>query len=429
MPGDDKAQNGDFSPLYVLMVCCARTYLCTANLFYAPMKQATLKIYSPIDAYGWQLWRVRTFLADHAKDEVTIEVNSLGGSVNDAMMISKEIADHGNVTVRLLAFCASAVTWMGFGAKRVEIADDALWMCHQASVLVSIYSNLNADELERTIKDLKNSQKLAEATDLIIARKYLDKATANGKETTLAKVLDLMKEAKYLTAQEVLDLGFVDGIIKNAKSMTNEVRQFVVENHVALKMPAVPEDAAPVAEDDGLLARVRNIVTELLGGGALPVGNTTGTKTTTPATADSPATNENQPQDNQPQNQPQNSTPMKQYVILNALLAVAALEASEDGKVTLTQDQLQTIEDALAQKKAAEDDTAAAVAALDAISDNVKSIDGLKNKVMAMKTLLDRTPLVAPAAQAPLPKTAEQLKAEELAKSAVDEVNQEAQNI
>lgn len=392
------------------------------------MKQATLKIYSPIDAYGWQLWRVRTFLADHAKDEVTIEVNSLGGSVNDAMMISKEIADHGNVTVRLLAFCASAVTWMGFGAKRVEIADDALWMCHQASVLVSIYSNLNADELERTIKDLKNSQKLAEATDLIIARKYLDKATANGKETTLAKVLDLMKEAKYLTAQEVLDLGFVDGIIKNAKSMTNEVRQFVVENHVALKMPAVPEDAAPVAEDDGLLARVRNIVTELLGGGALPVGKTTGTvaedagstAADATATADSPATNENQPQDNQPQNQPQNSTPMKQYVILNALLAVAALEASEDGKVTLTQDQLQTIEDALAQKKAAEDDTAAAVAALDAISDNVKSIDGLKNKVMAVKTVLDRTPLMAPAAQAPLPKTAEQLEQEQLNESATD---------
>ena len=393
------------------------------------MKQATLKIYSPIDAYGWQRWRVSTFLADHAKDEVTIEVNSLGGSVNDAMMISKEIADHGNVTVRLLAFCASAVTWMGFGAKRVEIADDALWMCHQASVLVSIYSSLNADDLERTIKELQNSKKLAEATDLIIARKYLDKATANGKETTLAKVLGLMKEAKYLTAQEVLDLGFVDGIIKNAKSMTNEVRQFVVENHVALKMPAVPEDAA-LQEDEGLLARVRNIVAELLGGGALPVGKTTGTKTTTPATAASPATTGNQTQDNQPQNQPQNQPIMKKtFVLVNALLGVVALEASEDGKATLTQDQLQTIEDALAQKKAAEDDTAAAVAALDAISDNVKSIDGLRNKVMAVKTVLDRTPLMAPAAPAPLQDTEAQQKARELAESAKDEINNEAKNL
>ena len=190
------------------------------------MKQATLKIYSPIDSYGWQLYRVRMFLAENAKNEVIIEVNSLGGSVNDAMMISKEIQEHGNVTVRLLAFCASAVTWMGFGAKRVEIADDALWLCHQASVGVNIYAALNADQLEETIKDLQKSKKLAEATDLIIARKYLNKATANGKETSLAKVLDLMKEEKYLTAKEVLDLGFVDGIIKNAKSMTNEIREF-----------------------------------------------------------------------------------------------------------------------------------------------------------------------------------------------------------
>lgn len=370
------------------------------------MKQATLKIYSPIDAYGWQRWRVSTFLAEHAKDEVTIEVNSLGGSVNDAMMISKEIADHGNVTVRLLAFCASAVTWMGFGAKRVEIADDALWLCHQCSVRVEIYSAMNTDELERTIKELQNSKKLAEATDLIIARKYLDKATANGKETTLAKVLDLMKEAKYRTAQEVLDLGFVDGIIKNAKSMTNEVRQFVVENHAALQMPAVPEDAGTNTcltqpSDDGLLARVRNIVTEILGANTRP---------TKPLQAE---------EENQPNNQPP-TTMKKTFVLVNALLAVAALEASEDGKVTLTQDQLQTIEDALAQKKAAEDDAAAAVAALDAISDNVKSIDGLKNKVMAVKTVLDRTPLVAPAAQAPLPKTAEQLEQEQLNESATD---------
>ena len=154
------------------------------------MKKATLKIYAPIDSYGWQLYRVRQFLAENAKNECVIEVNSLGGSVNDAMMISKEIKDHGNVTVRLLAFCASAVTWMAYGAKRVEIADDALWLCHQASVGVSIYASLNADELERTINDLQKSKKVAEAMDLIIARKYLDRATANGKETTLANVLD-----------------------------------------------------------------------------------------------------------------------------------------------------------------------------------------------------------------------------------------------
>lgn len=369
------------------------------------MKQATLKIYSPIDDYGWQLYRVRTFLSDHAKDEVVLEINSLGGSVNDAMMISREIQQHGNVTVRLLAFCASAVTWMAYGAKRVEIADDALWLCHQASVGVNIYASMNADELEAAIDDLKKSKKLAEATDLIVARKYLDKAAANGKDTTLAKVLDLMHQEKWLTAKEVMDLGFVDAIISGAKSMTNDVRQFVVENHAALQMPAVPEpDRLP--EDEGLMARVRNIVTELMGNRA--TAKVTGNESTT----------------TKPNNQMK-----KQFVLVNALLKVAALTASEDGKVSLTEDQLQSIEDALAQKNAADKDVKDATEALDAISDNVKSIDGLKNKVMAVKTVLDRTPLMAPVNQAPLQDSEAQKKAKELKDSAVDEVNQEAQNL
>lgn len=373
------------------------------------MKQATLKIYSPIDSYGWQLWRVRSFLSEHAKDEVVIEINSLGGSVNDAMMISKEIKDHGNVTVRLLAFCASAVTWMAYGAKRVEIADDALWLCHQASVGVSIYASLNADELESTINDLQKSKKLAEATDLIIARKYLDKATANGKETTLANVLDLMREEKYLTAQEVLELGFVDAIITGAKSMTNEVRQFVIENHATLQMPDVPA-ATEQPEDEGLVTRVRNIVTELF-------GNRQPEKT-----------EEKKETNKQPQ--PKNNIEMKkQFILINALLGVTALQAGEDGKVTLTQDQLQSIEDELTAKKDAVQTVKEATDALDAISDNVKSIDGLKNKVMAVKTVLDRTPLVAPVTPAPLEKTEDQKKAEELADSAKDEVNQEAKNL
>ncbi len=370
------------------------------------MKQAVLKIYGPIDSYGWQLYRVRSFLAEHAKDDVIIDVNSLGGAVNDAMMISKEIQEHGNVTVRLLAFCASAVTWMAYGAKRVEIADDALWLCHQASVRVDIYTSMNADELEQAISDLQKSKKMAEAMDLIIARKYLNKATANGKETNLAKVLDLMKEEKYLTAQEVLDLGFVDAIITGAKSMTQEVRQFVVENHAELQMPDVPAPAAQ-QEEEGLVTRVRNIVAELFG------------------TRQPEKPIENKEPDKQPQNQ---SEMKKQFILINALLAVATLEAGEDGKVTITQDQLQTIEDALAQKKIADQAVKEATEALDAISDNVKSIEGLKNKVMAVKTVLDRTPLMAPVTTTPQ-QTEEQKKAKELEESAKDEVNQYVRNL
>ena len=381
------------------------------------MKKPTLKIYSPIDSYGWQLYRVRSFLSEHPNEEVVIDVNSLGGSVNDALMISKELQEHGGVTARLLAFCASSVTWMCYGAKRVEIADDALWLCHQASVSVSIYASLNADELEQAITGLQKSKRLAEATDLIIARKYLERASSNGKSTTLAKVLDLMKEEKFLTADEVLELGFVDGILTDAKSMTNEVRQFVVENHAALKMPAVPEVAAPVREDDGLVSRVRNIVSELFGSGQKCVVKVAG---------GSPAEEGNEIKNNQT---PKDSEMKKQFALINALLSVAALTADADGNVVLSQEQLESIEDALSPKAAAEKALKEATEALDAIGDNVKSIDGLKNKVLAVRTVLDRTPLMAPATPAPLEETEEQKRAKALADCAKDEVNQVAKDL
>ena len=63
----------------------------------------------------------------------------------------------------------------------------------------------------------------------------------------------------------------------------------------------------------------------------------------------------------------------------------------------LTLDQLKTINDKLgesAANKAAVDD---AVKALDAISDNVKNISGLSNKINAVKTVLSMMPAGVPA--------------------------------
>lgn len=118
----------------------------------------------------------------------------------------------------------------------------------------------------------------------------------------------------------------------------------------------------------------------------------------------------------------------KEFKLVLQLLGMAAFTVNEQGAL-LTEEQLQKIEDQLQQAKQEHDDAAAAVAALDAISDNVKSIDGLKNKVMAVKTVLDRTPLVAPDSQTPLSKTEDEKKAEELKKCAVDEINNEAKNL
>ncbi len=358
-----------------------------------------LKIYGPIDSYGWQLYRVREFLNNN-KGEVVIEINSLGGSVNDAMVISKEIADHGNVTVRLIAFCASAATWAGFGAKKIEIADDALWLCHQTSVVVDLYRSLKAEEIEKTIEDLKKTKKLAEATDLIIARKYMNKAIANGKETDLSKVLDLMKEEKYLTAQEVVDLGFADAIIKGDKNLTNGMKEYLIQNSAALNLPSLPETKEQKEENDdtSLFARVKDYVL-----GLFEQNNNTTAK------ADNNV-------------QPKKVTMKKEFKLVLQLLGMTDFTCNETGAV-LTEEQLQLIEDQLHKAKQEHDEAAAAVATLDAISENVKSIDGIKNKILAVKTLLDRTPMGSPAVPAGPVETQEEKEQKALDETAQDPVN------
>ena len=120
----------------------------------------------------------------------------------------------------------------------------------------------------------------------------------------------------------------------------------------------------------------------------------------------------------------------KNYVSVNALLKVEGIEVAEN-KATLDEQQLQTIEDALAEAAKLKNDVAAALAELDKVSDKVKAIDGLKNKVLAMISIVDRVPMAVPAdaGKTPGPKDEEQKKLDDLEKHAVDPINAEAKNL
>ena len=72
------------------------------------------------------------------------------------------------------------------------------------------------------------------------------------------------------------------------------------------------------------------------------------------------------------------------------------IEATDE-QVTLTVDQMQTVENALAEGTAAKKALDEVNNLLDSISDDIKSMNGVENKVAAVKMLLKMTPAVAPA--------------------------------
>ena len=353
-----------------------------------------------IDGYGYQLSNVRYMLRQNKGKAVLCRINSFGGSVNDAMMIAQEFADHGNVTVRFLGFCASAVTWMAFAAKRIEMAADGFWLCHRSSITVDIWKQMDAKDLEETIKQLQKDKKTQEAIDLTIAKKYADRS---GK--SVEDMIALMNEARWLKADEVKELGFVDDIVKaDGKSITKDQQNSIVANCVALHIPAPafePDNASP-----SLIERLRRVFS---------------------ASEDSASANSQSSQTTQNSQKPQ-TTMNESFSFINALLKIAGVEVAEN-KATITVEQLQAIDNALKERDTLQQAVNKATATLDAISDNVKDIEGLNNKVLAVKNVLDRVPLTAPAGAGITPANSqEDTKQKELDESAKDPINAEARN-
>ena len=344
------------------------------------MNEVILEVNGMIDHYGWQRTNIKYFLNKNKGNAVRCKINSLGGSVNEAIAISKLFEAHGNVTVEFVGFCASAVTWMAFGAKSREMHEDSLWLCHKCSIPVNLYGNMNTEQLDAAIKDLENKKKNEEAINLIIAKKYADLCSGKGKN--LKDVFDLLKQERWLPAEDVLAWGFIDRIIPGINKVTDEYRNLMIENCAALEFPMPVFDSGTlgkqVAEDDWA-SKLLNAIKTLF------VKNM---------------------EDNNLKNNPKIELIMnKTFVAVNILLGVDGFNEKE-GKIELTVEQVKTICNELdklaANKKTVED----AEKILDSMSENIKVISGLSNKINAVKAVMDMLPSGTPAGTQIPPKAA-----------------------
>jgi len=319
------------------------------------MEEFVFYLNGRIDPYYLNRNYVRYFLDKAGDKPVRIKVSSYGGDVSEAVAISNLLAEHGNVIIEFIGFNASSATWLVFGAKTIEAHEDCMFLAHKSSIGVDIYGALNADDLANKIKELENSKKSAEAIDLMIASKYVDKT---GK--ALKDIINLMQESRWMNASEAKQWGFVDtiitGINKSIK-LTNEM----VMNFEALGIP-VPE-LHNDTDEDGIVNRILNGVRSIVG----------------------PKKNQNNTE----------SIMRKEFVAVNELLKCEGF-AENQGKVTLTVEQLQAINQAIEksnndltdEKKKLTD----AITELDNLSDEIKSVEGVDKKIGVIKNLLEKVP-------------------------------------
>ena len=160
-----------------------------------------------IGQYGYSKQYVRQILAQYKGQPVNVRVNSLGGSLDDALDIAARFNEHGNVTAYLFGYCASAATVLALGAKKTVIDENAFYLVHKVMNWVDIWDTLNADQIQALIDELEKNKRDNEKMDLVLAKMYAKKSghTAN-------EIMAVLKEAAWLTADEAKNWGFVDEI-------------------------------------------------------------------------------------------------------------------------------------------------------------------------------------------------------------------------
>lgn len=138
---------------------------------------------------------------------VTIHINSCGGSVWDASAMADTISAHkGAVTARIEGLAASAASYFALTADSVTMADTALLMVHNPSC--GAFGEAS---------DLRKTADLLDKVRGTIVSRYVGKTGLNE-----AEVGTLMDDETWFTADEAMELGFVDEV-EEMPAVTNQV--------------------------------------------------------------------------------------------------------------------------------------------------------------------------------------------------------------
>ena len=146
-------------------------------------------------------------LARNSGQSVNVLIDSLGGSLATALSIASAFRNHGDVSVHFVGMNASAATIASLGAKHISIDTNAMYLVHKCSTEFFRWCDLNADNAEQLIQDLKAQKNDLDKLDINIASMYSAKCKKD-----VADLLDLMKVGGWLSAKEAMDWGFVDEI-------------------------------------------------------------------------------------------------------------------------------------------------------------------------------------------------------------------------
>lgn len=179
--------------------------------------------------YDWLKWDstcpndVKNALVTKPENEkLTVLVNSGGGSVMAGQEIYSLLRGRNDVEIKVQSLAGSAASVIAM-ANHCEISPVAMIMIHN----VSMYG------ASGDYHDMQKNAEILRQMNAALATAYTAKTGRSNEE-----ILRLMDRETWLTANQALEMGFVDGIIRDEKPLfmnnvsgmrlTDEIRQKVL---------------------------------------------------------------------------------------------------------------------------------------------------------------------------------------------------------
>lgn len=287
-------------------------------------------------------------------EHIDVLIDSTGGYVGTALSVAAAFRRHGDVSVHFVGLNASAATLASLGAKHISIDRDAMYLVHKCSTFFLEWGSKNADQFEQLIKDATKVKEDLDKFDLNASQQYAARCKRGADE-----MLALMGKGGWLTAQEALDWGFVDEITsyeEDEKSL--QVTEALVEAMASNGIPLPQNFNFQNTGKESLLKSLLNKITSPF------KAETKEPEAQEPGPAD-------EPEQEETTNNKTTTYTMEKLILLCALLSIEAIELT-DNKASLTEEQLNMIENALGQ--------------------NAKEIEDLKKKNEELQAKLDSKP-------------------------------------
>ena len=306
-----------------------------------------LSIDSHIGPWGYSKNYIRSQMSGFRNKPVSVRISSLGGSVDDALDIRQQFQDHGDVTCYLFGYVASAATILATGAKKTCMSKYAFYLIHKVSNWIDAWGSYNADQIQRLIDDLKANKLENDKMDLVLANLYAAKC-----KKKVSDILPILKEGRWLTAQEALEYGFVDEIIEEGTRLNFDDSMKARFNMYQLPaLPAMGNDTE-VLEEESAPNWFNNFLNKFFKSQKSFLAK-------------------------QEQNKPLNlSIQMKKdYQKVNSILNIEGVEVDKDGKVTLTEEQVKALNDRITNLEQESSDKDDEIAELKKQNENLKNGD------------------------------------------------------